>query len=293
MEKFDLNKGENLEMKNKLFDISVNNDDIKLKKEIKLNNESKTKNLNVNLKISDTLTFENDDDTTIKKFIKQFIEEETQNDNMTLIINEYIESALQGLNYSEEKLKELLFAHRYSKNLKKIKIETNKVYMNNGKSYNNDILNTSFKNFSEDNNLKKDCIKFCEFGFPCEAYIPNISLNKKKDWFELTIYNNKRSLEIIKNKEFILEILNIDLDDKFIEDMFKVEKNSKNIAIKTLNKINKIKSKKVSRDDKYYFEFYTLEDKKELLSFLFNIIKSVLEARQKEDTMIDDILNEI
>lgn len=212
---------------------------------------------------------------------------------MILIINEYIESALQGLNYSEEKLKELLFAHRYSKNLKRIKIETNKVYMNNGKYYNNDILNISFKNFSEDNNSKKDCIKFCEFVFPCEAYIPNISLNKKKDWFELTIYNNKRSLESIKNKEFILEILNIDLDDKFIEDMFKVEKNSKNIAIKTLNKINKIKSNKVSRDDKYYFEFYTLEDKKELFSFLFNIIKSVLEARQKEDTMIDDILNEI
>lgn len=278
------------ENKNELFGIEITNN---VEENVEIVKETKEVKANKNLKISDTLTFENTDDVTIKKFIKQFIEEETQNDNMTLIINEYIESTLQGLNYSEEKLKELLFAHRYSKNLKRIKIETNKVYMNNGESYNNDILNTSFKNFSEGYNSKKDDIKFCEFGFPCEAYIPNISLNKKKDWFELTIYKNRRSLESIKNKEFILEIFNIDLDDKFIEDMFKVEKKSNDIAIKTLKRINKIKSNKVSRDDKYYFEFYTLEDKKELLSFLFNIIKSVLEARQKEDTMIDDILNEI
>ena len=203
--------------KNELFGIEITNN---VEENVEIVKETKEVKANKNLKISDTLTFENADDVTIKKFIKQFIEEETQNDNMTLIINEYIESTLQGLNYSEEKLKELLFAHRYSKNLKRMKIETNKVYMNNGESYNNDILNTGFKNFSEGYNSKKDDIKFCEFGFPCEAYIPNISLNKKKDWFELTIYKNRRSLESIKNKEFILEILNIDLNDKFIEDMF-------------------------------------------------------------------------
>ena len=88
----------------------------------------------------------------------------------------------------------------------------------------------------------------------------------------------------------------MDLSDKSIEDMFKIEKGyngSNNIAIKILFEINQIKKMKLLRNDKYYFEFYTLEDKKELLSFLFNIIKSVLEARQKEDTMIDDILNQI
>ena len=156
MKKVDLNNGKKLEIKNELFDISVNNDDIKLKKEIKLDTEPKIKNLNVNLKISDTLTFENDDDETIKKFIKKFIEEETENDNMTLIINEYIENELQGLNYSEKKLKELLFAHKYSNNLKRIKITNNAIYMNNGACYDNNILNTSFKNFSEGNNPKKN-----------------------------------------------------------------------------------------------------------------------------------------
>lgn len=295
MKKVDLNNGKKLEIKNELFDISVNNDDIKLKKEIKLDTEPKTKNLNVNLKISDTLTFENDDDETIKKFIKKFIEEETENDNMTLIINEYIENELQGLNYSEKKLKELLFAHRYSNNLKRIKITNNAIYMNNGACYDNNILNASFKNFSEGNNPKKTDIKFGKFGFPFEAYIPNISLKKEKDWFKLTIYENNRNFQNIKDAA-LSGILNMDLSDKSIEDMFKIEKGyngSNNIAIKILFEINQIKKMKLLRNDKYYFEFYTLEDKKELLSFLFNIIKSVLEARQKEDTMIDDILNQI
>lgn len=63
--------------------------------------EVKKVKANENLKISDTLTFENDDDVTIKKFIKQFIDEDTQDDNMNLIIEEYMNnlSHLNDISY--------------------------------------------------------------------------------------------------------------------------------------------------------------------------------------------------
>ena len=89
----DWSEAKNIEVENKLFGVSVNREDSKLKKEIK--------DLNNNLKISDTLTFENADDVTIKKFIKQFIDEDTQDDNMNLIIEECMNnlSHLNGISY--------------------------------------------------------------------------------------------------------------------------------------------------------------------------------------------------
>ena len=73
------------ENKNELFGIEITNN---VEENVEIVKETKEVKANKNLKISDTLTFENDDDTTIKKFIKQFIDEDTQDDNMNLIIKE-------------------------------------------------------------------------------------------------------------------------------------------------------------------------------------------------------------
>ena len=173
------------ENKNELFEVEITNN-VNVEEnieEVKEEREVKKVTTNKNLKISDTLTFENDDDATIKKFIKQFIEEETQNNNMTLIINEYITNKLAP-GYTVDLLKEVLFANRYSKNCKDIKYYDFYVYLNSGESSDSTLLNSISTHMVYPTFAKN------EYGFPYGAYVEYITLNKENKSLKLTIYRD-------------------------------------------------------------------------------------------------------
>ena len=240
------------ENKNELFGIEITNN---VEENVEIIKETKEVKANKNLKISDTLTFENDDDTTIKKFIKQFIDEDTQDDNMNLIIKECMDN-LSRLDIGKVDEKITFFITSYiAPEIKKLGTSSQSGILSMMGTYSGGI----------NNGLNSQSSRFSHtFRAPGSYQINSNTgtINNSND-------NERAIFDIIS-----LYIYYITLDKIHNGFVLKVYIGDK-------------------EDIKEEFCLYKKEEINSLLESLFEMIKNVLKVRQESETLLDDFFGEI